>query len=75
MTKRTLDLVLSDMNPVTVFNRLHWRIDHASRSGKDDRSHNHDEDYSSQNEPFPTQNKSLLVSDFARRDIARGLGR
>jgi hypothetical protein len=74
MTELTLDLVLSDMNPVTVFNRLHWRIDRASQ-GEDNGCHNRDEDYSSQNEPFATQNKSLLFSDFARRDIARGLGR
>jgi hypothetical protein len=75
MTERTLDLVLSNMNPVTVFNRLHWRIDRASRSGEDNRCHKRDEDYSSQNEPSATQNNSLLFSDFACRDVARGLGR
>jgi hypothetical protein len=75
VTKLTLDLVLSNMNPVTIFNRLHWRIDRASRSGENNRCHNRDDDYSSQNEPSATQDNSLLFSDFACRDKARGLGR
>ena len=69
VTEPTSDLQLIGMYAVTVFNRLHRCVDAASRCGIDDRSHDRDENYSSQNEPFASQDLFPHVFGFC------GLGR